>query len=976
MAVAPRLRRTLRSKRHSHAARIGTVTEATSALHDRDAIVDADALARDLRSRYAEGGSDPDTWRTTLLPIARDALSRGEKEIERRFIEEAVTGDVSAAERAFLIDRLVQAIADLAEELLYPAPNPTSAERLTIVATGGYGRGELAPQSDIDLLFLLPYRRTPRIEQIVETLLYMLWDLGLKVGQAVRSIDECIRWAKQDMTIRTNLLESRPIWGDLVLYHEFKRRYLRDVVAGTGQAFVEAKMAERDGRHHRMGESRYVLEPNIKEGKGGLRDLQTLYWIGKYLFQTDDPGQLVSRGVLTQAEANRFQKAHVFLWTVRCHLHYVTRRAEDRLTFDVQNEIGRRMGYTDRKDIAGVERFMRHYFLVAKEVGSLTRIFCAALEAESQGRPRRGLTFFLRGQKSIDGFLILGDRLTVQDPGQFEDRPVDMLRLFHVAQRTDLDVHPGALRQITRNLRLIGPDLRQDAEANQLFMEMLTSPKDPETTLRRMNEAGVLGRFLPDFNRVVAQMQYDMYHVYTTDEHTLLAIGTLSRIESGKLAKELPLACEVAGTVVSRRALYVALLLHDIAKGRGGDHSVLGARIARSLGPRLGLDAEETETVEWLVRFHLLMSRVSQKRDIEDDKTVQDFAEAVESPERLRLLLVLTTVDIHAVGPGRLTAWKGTLLANLFQRTMAVLTGGLAVESRDRRVRTAQDAMAAALPEWSEAAIQEHIALAYPPYWLAFDAETHARQARLMRQARQDDRPLTLETRVDVQRAVTEITIYATDHPGLFSRLAGALAVSGATIVDAKIATMTDGMALDVFTVQDAALGGPLEAPEKLARLSVNVERALAGHVQPLKELAHRSSSLPSRTKVFRVQLRVLIDNHASRTHTVIEINGRDRPGLLYDITRALTHLSLQIGSAVVSTYGERAVDVFYVKDIFGLKVTHQAKQDQIRDRLLEALRDPDGEPAPAAPVIPYRRRRAATARRGGSRVGGHAGVG
>ncbi len=924
------------------------------------AIVDGAELAERLGSLVFEHGPEGGKLRPAMLAQLQEALAAGRTEVRRRFEEGQGSGDDCVAELAFLIDQLIRALATTAVDRLYPMPNPTMGEKLTIVAVGGYGRGELAPQSDIDLLFLLPYKSSARVEQIVETILYMLWDLGLKVGQAVRSVDECVRSAKADITIRTSLLESRALWGENQLYETFRQRFDKEVVAGSGPAFVEAKLAERNERHRRLGDSRYVLEPNIKDGKGGLRDLQTLFWIAKYLYRVDTVAELVERGVLTKREASRFAKAQTFLITLRCHLHFLAGRPEERLTFDVQTEIGGRMGYTDHAGTSGVERFMKHYFLTAKDVGDFTRIFCAALEAESQRPPRRAFGLLGAARKALDGFVVEGGRLNVADPLQFAERPVDMIRLFRLAQERRLDIHPNALKLITRSLKSIDPALRADAEANRLFLEILTSREDPELALRRMNEAGVLGRFIPDFARVVAQMQYDMYHVYTVDEHTLFAVGILHRIDTGRLAEELPLTTRVMAEISSRRALYVAMLLHDIAKGRGGDHSVLGARVARKLCPRFGLDDEETETVEWLVRWHLLMVNFALKRDIEDDKTVQDFVAQVESPERLRLLLLLTTADIRAVGPGRWNGWKATLLRELYHRAKALMTGGFDMAERGRRVEAAQAALREALPDWSAEDVESFVTMGYPPYWLSLDTVTHAHHARLIRDAEREERPLTVVTRIDRGRATTELTVYTADHPGVFSRLAAALAVAGASIADAKIFTMANGMALDVFSIQDATTGGTFDAPEKLARLSVLIDRSLSGRLKLGPELSKRRAAQPSRTRVFRVQPRVMIDNDASRTHTVIEVNGRDRPGLLYDITRALTELSLQISSAKVQTYGERAVDVFYVKDIFGLKISHERTLGQIRDNLLAALTDPDcaARPLPAVrPRRPARRR-------------------
>ena len=916
---------------------------------DRRAVADALALA--IAAAPASGVD-----RGVLLPPLKAALAAGRAEIRRRF-EAGGPAARAVAEQCFLIDQLIRVLHDLVTERVYPLANPTAGEKMTIAAVGGYGRGEMAPYSDVDLLFLLPYKQTPHTEQVIEFLLYLLWDLGLKVGQATRSVAECLRYAKSDLTIRTALLEARYVWGDQALFDELRQRFEADIVRGSAADFVEAKLAERDARHVRVGDSRYQLEPNIKEGKGGLRDLHTLFWIAKYIYRIDDVAKLVELGVLSADESARFERAQTFLWTVRLHLHYLAGRAEEHLTFDLQAEIGARMGYTDHAGSRGVERFMKHYFLVAKDIGDLTRIFCAILQIDQKGKRRLSWLRWGQSRRRLDGFSLDGDRLTIPSEDFFKRDPAGLIRLFHVAQEHDLDIHPRALRAVTQSLRLVDAKLRDDPEANRLFLDILTSQKNPEIALRRMNEAGVFGRFIPDFGRVVAQMQYDMYHVYTVDEHTLFAIGILHQIETARLKDELPIASAIMPTIASRRALYLATLLHDIAKGRGGDHSVLGEKVALKLGPRLGLTAEETETVAWLVRWHLLMSSTAFKLDISDPHTIQNFVERVQSPERLKLLLVLTVADIRAVGPKVWNGWKAALLRELYHSALDVISGGLTVEARDARIAAAQGAARALLPDFTDDEFSAFIARGYPFYWLSLDAETHARHARLMREAEASDAPLTVEKRVDRARAVTEVTLYTADHPGLFSRIAGALAVSGANIVDAKIMTMSNGMALDTLWVQDQD-GTAFDRPDKLAKLAFVFENVLTGDLKPHVELERRPA-IPSRMSVFTVPPRVLIDNQASRTHTVVEVNGRDRPGLLWELTRELTRLSLQVSSAKISTYGEKVVDVFYVKNLFGHKVEHPQKLDEIRTALAAVLAK-GNRASPAA--APTRRARAVAA--------------
>src|SRR5690606_27252926 len=555
-------------------------------------------------------------------------------------------------------DEIVRAIHRFATTEVYPVDNPSGAETVAVAAVGGYGRGTLAPGSDIDLLFILPYKQTPWGEQVTEYILYMLWDLGQKVGHAVRSVDECLRMARSDMTVRTATLEARYLAGDQELFTQLMDRFASEIIPRTGPEFIAAKMAEREERHRQMGNTRYVVEPNVKDGKGGLRDLNTLFWIGKYFYEVRSGAELVDKGVLSAAEYRLFQRAEDFLWAIRCNLHFLTGRADEKLTFDVQPELAERLGFFDRAGMLGVERFMKRYFLVAKDVGDLTRIFCTSLEfnhAKPLDVMGRVLAPFRRGKVALKGekdFTVDSGRLNTARPDVFEKNPVNLIRCFVLAGEHDLLFHPDAIKQITRSLRLIDHELRNSEKANAHFLEILTSPKSVERILRAMNESGVLGRFVPDFGKIVAHMQFNMYHHYTVDEHLIRAVGVMAEIANGGLRHELPLTHELLPHLNDVRLLYVALFLHDIAKGRLEDHSIAGARIARKFCPRLGLSPAETDTVAWLVEHHLEMSEISQSRDIQDPETARAFADIVQSPQRLALLMILTACDIRAVGPG------------------------------------------------------------------------------------------------------------------------------------------------------------------------------------------------------------------------------------------------------------------------------------------------------------------------------------
>jgi [protein-PII] uridylyltransferase len=904
-------------------------------LPNRRAIIDARVLADALAA--LPGGEG---LRRAATPLLRDALAAGRAEIERRLAEHPSRGLEAANAQAYLTDRLLATLLDFTAARLYPLANPTAAERLTLLAVGGYGRGEMAPFSDVDIGFLTPWKQTAHAEQVIESVLYALWDLGLKVGHSSRSLDEMVRQANADVTIRTALLEARLVWGDQPLYDEAARRFRAEVQAGHAR-FIADKLAERDARHRRMGDSRYVVEPNVKEGKGGLRDLHTLFWIGKDLHDVTRARELVDVGLFTPAEYRLFHRADTFLWAVRCHLHLIAGRAEDRLTFDLQREVAERMRFSDRPGKSRVERFMQLYFLHAKAVGSLTGVFLAHLEDEFARAGRRfGLPRLRRRPARLKGFALVRGRIAIPDDGFFRADPVRLVQLFQLADLHGLEVDPLTARAAARDAKL-ADDIRTDARANALFLDVLASPRDPETVLRWMNEAGVFGRFVPDFGRVVAQMQFDMYHHYTVDEHTIRAIGLLSRIEKGELAEDHPLATALMGQIVSRRALYVAVLLHDIAKGRGGDHSVLGAEVALRLCPRLGLDAAETETVAWLVRYHLLMSATAFKRDLADFKTILDFCEAVQSPERLRLLLVLTVVDIRAVGPGTWNGWKRQLLADLYDRAEEVLRLGHKQKGRSDRIVAKQADLAAALG-LDAAALGQLVRRLPESYWIAEPADVLARNARLVAAA--GDAPLSIEAQVYPDRDATLVTVYATDHPGLFYRIAGAIHVAGGNIIDARIHTTRDGMALDNFLVQDP-WGRPFGEAPQLARIRAAIEDALANRGRLADRLAAKPLPRP-RAAAFTIQPRVLVDNRASNRFTVVEVNARDRPALLSQLAHALFQSKVTIHSAHVATYGERAVDTFYLTDLTGDKIDAPPRTRALEKRLLAVAA---GEPLAAA---------------------------
>jgi [protein-PII] uridylyltransferase len=915
-------------------------------------LIDPGTLAVDLKELAKTHAGRERELRTAVALRLKSVLTDARARAEQLLLKDR-HGRRCAERLCQMQDEIIRILFEFASQELYRSQVPSEAESMTVVATGGYGRGLLAPGSDIDLLFLLPYKQTAWGESVAEALLYCLWDMGLKVGHATRTVSECIRQAKADMTIRTTLLEARYLFGDKKLFDELTTRFDKEVAQGTAPAFVAAKLAEREERHRRAGQSRYLVEPNVKDGKGGLRDLHTLFWIAKYVYRVREPEGLIERGVFDRDEFNMFRRCEDFLWSVRCNLHFLTGRPEERLSFDVQRDLAVRLGYTEHPGQRDVERFMKHYFLTAKQVGDLTAILCARLE-ELQAKPAPVLSRVMAPWRSTssrkklagtEDFVVDNNRINIARADVFERDPVNLIRLFHFAQKRNLALHPDAMRLATRSLKLLEKDIREDKEANRLFLEILTSKQDAETVLRRMNEAGVLGAFVQAFGRIVAMMQFNMYHHYTVDEHLLRCIGVLNEIERGD-RPEFALANELIKTIQPqhRAVLCVTLFLHDIAKGRIEDHSIAGARIARRLCPRLGFNAAETELVAWLVEVHLVMSTVAQSRDLSDRRTIENFAAVVQSLERMKLLTILTTADIRAVGPGVWNGWKAQLLRTLYYETEPVLTGGFSEVNRAQRVAIAQAELRAEVKDWAADKLEAHIARLYPAYWLKVDLPHKLDHVRFVREIEAAGKRLATCVGFDAARGVTELTVFAPDHPWLLSIIAGACALAGANIVDAQIYTTTDGLALDTISVsrefdQDEDEG------RRAGRIGDAIEKALRGQLK-LPDVVAKRAPPKGRLKAFAIEAEVTINNQWSNRYTVVEVTGLDRPGLLYELTTTLSKLNLNIASAHVATFGERVVDVFYVTDLTGAQITTPTRQAAIKRPLL-ALFSPQAETKP-----------------------------
>ena len=896
-----------------------------------DQIIDAEKLVVQLVSATENYTDEADLRRQTAA-ILLEHRKAGMTAIEAAFRSNPLAALPTRRAYCWLADCLVTCTFAVASQILHPKISSTDDEALALLAVGGYGRGEMAPQSDIDLLFLMQKHISPRAKSVIEAMLYILWDLHLKVGHSSRTLSDCLKLGAEDFTIRTALLEQRFLVGDKAPAATLAKRLKSELFQGTETEFVAAKLTERDERHERQGE-RYVVEPNVKEGKGGLRDLQSLYWIAKYVHHVESIEELVQLAVFRPEEYDRFQKAENFLWAVRCHLHLVTGRPNEQLTFDLQVEVADRMGYQDKSGRRAVEHFMQDYFRNATRVGDLTRIFLTKLEAMHTKPEPLLQRIFSRKPRVKDGYQVIHGRLAVLDEATFLSNPLNLLRVFEEGLRTGMLIHPDAMRLVTANLHLIDDSLRENREAQQIFLDLLLKHGNPERALRRMNELGVLAAFLPEFEPIVAMMQFNMYHSYTVDEHTIQVISNFSRIERLELEEELPISTEILRDGVDRKVLMVAMLLHDIGKGRDQDHSVLGAQIARKVAPRLGLSRNDCDTVEWLVRYHLLMSDMAQKRDIADPRTVRDFAKAVQTVKRLDLLTVLTVCDIRGVGPDTWNNWKAALIRALYRQTRHALEEGMEALNRENRGTEAKKTLRAELHGWDKKDIKHETARHYPPYWQGLHVTAHVVFANLLKGLGNDE--IRIDLHPDDDRDATRVCFVVADHPGIFSRMCGALAHVGANIVDARTFTSKDGYATAAFWVQDAE-GSPFEA-SRLPRLRKMIERTLAGEVIAGEAIQTRDK-LKKRERAFRVPTSITFDNEGSEIYTIIEVDTRDRPGLLYDLTRTLANSNVYIASAVIATYGEQVVDTFYVKDMFGLKFYTESKQKTLENKLRTAI--------------------------------------
>lgn len=875
-------------------------------------IIDFSALSRTLNDLVQRSGRAPfdGQFRSELLRIFRAAIEEGKDNL-KRFHLEGASGQFVVRGRAYLMDSLLRRLYSLVR-VQYGGK-----AIFCVVATGGYGRDELSPYSDIDLLFLLPDGLQPEIGLQVEKMLYFLWDLGLEVGHAVRNVAECVDHAKRDVEIRTAMLESRFLAGDRKLFFAYRSILFDKVLLQDPAGFQRAKLLEQRKRHERFGNSLFYLEPNIKENPGGQRDIHTFFWISKYRYRVEKVKDLIPRGIITMEEYRTFTRCREFLWRVRNAMHYLAGRKEDRLTFHLQLAIAEEFGYRDRPGIRGVEQFMRRYFQVVRQVSNLSQIFLLKYEEDHHAGPGYSVPLL------EDVFLLVGDKVMVPGPEVFREKPSRLMQLFEVAQRHVKSIHPDAMRMVTQNLSLVNHEYRRNPEVCQIFLQMLNGKVAVAWVLRKMNMCGLLGRFIPEFGRIIGQTQHDLFHVYTVDEHTILAVEALRHIKRGQFAEELPISTKLMNNLRNPVILYLAVMLHDIAKGRRGQHEIKGAAIARQVCLRLGLNRQDAELVCWLVENHLIFSRTAFRRDLSDPQTVTQFARQVENTKKLELLLLLTVADIRAVGPGVWNQWKAVSMRRLFRFTVEVLNKGMFEPEALNRIAVSQQEAVVAIFEGSgqEEAVRTHLGRFYPDYFLGHEPETLAEHFLALQPLMHE--PLGVAFLSSSASESTDMIIHLPDHPGIIALISGSLAAAGANILAANINTTKDGMALDIFTIQDLQ-GHPIEEGEKRQAIIHTLQAVLTGKKHPDQLLKELNDPSWRKREHFQVPTTVEVDNKFSDICTVLEVSALDRRGLLYTITRELVRQGIQIRSAKIATYGEKAVDVFYLRDQFGLKLNEE----------------------------------------------------
>ena len=863
--------------------------------------------------------------RDELKDRVRLYLEENRKELRELHNKEALGGRQLAERRSRVIDELIsKALTGLGFSKL---------SGVSIVALGGYGRDELCPYSDVDLLFLFAPRSESLAKDAVQALLYLLWDLNLEIGHSVRTIDDCMEISRgDDATIFTSLLDGRFIFGDKKLFDQLDRIMYRELLPEISSKFIEGKIAENEKRIERFGRSVYLIEPHVKEGEGGLREIHSALWIAKAKFKVRSFRELLEKGVLLERELRVFEKGLDFLLPIRTELHYLAGRREDRLSFEWQEKVARFLGFRDVGELAAVERFMRIYYLRA----NLTREYSKKLIERCVSKPK--VSFHTPKTVFLDNsFIIQGGMLSVSKRSIFQEQPENLMRAFEVADRYGIKMSKYLHDLIRDNVKIIEDNVRRNPELNASFIWLLKEGKEVAKALFDMNRLRLLGYFIPEFGKIVCMVQHDAYHVYTVDIHSIFMVKEIESLVKGEYEKEFPLLTKIAKELSKRHILYLACLFHDMGKGEGRDHSQRGAAMIPRISERMGLSEEESDQLEFMVKHHLIIPHFSQRRDIHDDGLILRFARSVKTLETLSMLYLISFADIRSVGPEVWTNWKGMLLQELYMRTAYVLARGefkretLKTKSR----RFIREVIQLLKNEISESNIRRHLDVMPYSYFLGFSPEKIVYHVKLFERLGED---IGIDVIYNQNEGYDEFTFWGYDKPGVFAQLCGVLAGSGINILGARIITRDDGRIVDVFYVN--RLGkSTYEDKEIWNKVKSNLHGVLKGETDVEQLVSRRKRQKPIYIKpIPQHPTHIDIDNESSDTNTVIDIYTNDRVGLLYDITKTLTKLGLSIDYAKISTKVDQVADVFYVREIEGGKIFDKKKLENIKNKLFEAM--------------------------------------
>lgn len=890
--------------------------------------MDATAFSRSLLDELSPDGD--------LVRGARAYVERGRALLFERHRAGAGGAEIVSAYTT-MVDHLIRYLFDVASRDFssrYPSLSPACA----LVAQGGYGRRELNPQSDIDLLFLHVWKPSAYVEAVAERVLYTLWDAGLQVGHALRSIAESVRLAGRDMNVRTSLIDGRCLCGNPSLYADFAEAVEGNLVKKGRDRFVKEKLAESDLRHERYGGSVYLLEPDVKEGEGGLRDIHTALWIARVLHGAAGLDDLEPRGLLQKRDLDELREARDFLWRVRNELHFSSGKHQDQLTFEEQVRVAAALGFKDEQGLKGVEAFMRGYYLRASQVNRITglivhRALDASLPASPRGRPA--------GKEIREGVRVSRGVLWVDRPEVLRGDPANLVRIFADAQRYRASLSHETHELLREHATLIDDRMRRSPQAVEVFLGILKGEARVYETLCEMHRSGVLGALIPEFGRLLCMVLHDLYHIYTVDQHSLRLVMELERLRAGEFRETLPRLTQLAREVEKIEILYLGLLFHDIGKGYGGGHSERGARMSARIARRLRLNADETAQLVFLVRHHLLFAHTAFRRDLEDEKTFADFGAAVETISNLRMLYLLTFADVRAVGPDVWNNWKASLLEDLYLKTVELLEGiekgEQPREDRRSRTRRIQARLGRRLRRrFAPERIRAFFDLMPERYFLTTPEEEVPGHLALMENLK--GQVFLSALRHFPEREFSEIVICARDRPGLFARITGVLAAHGLDILSARITTRMDGLILDVFRISHAGRQEAVMDARKWARVEATLEGVLSDKIDVARLVEESRRPSLFRRPAPKVPTVIRVDNEASHDFTVIEVYTRDRIGVLFTITYGLHQLGLAIYLAKISTNVDQVADVFYIADERGGKVEDAGRLEHIRATLCRCL--------------------------------------